>query len=213
MLTVIASDHTLPKLPFQNSLKIDVKTTSLISELVLSGMENFIPNNISINKDNSKPWFMSRCAVALAQYNYYYHLYQKEWCNRMLSVLLTACNQHKIVLKNTKSRYAQASHSKFENKELSSCVFWKISNKILNRGILPVPSSINGPEVILSVSDKAKIFAMNVASNSMLDDKGHLLPDFIPLLKQTLQSLCLLRMFPELYNASTMNVMAFLIVT
>lgn len=147
---------------------------------------------------------MSRCAVAIAQYNYYYHLYQKKWCNRRLSVLLTACNQHKKVLKNAKSSYEQASHSKFENKKLSSCVFWKISNKILNRGILPVPSSINDPEVISSVSDKAKIFAMNVASNSMLDDKGHLLPDFIPLMKQTLQSLCLPRMFTDLYNALTL---------
>lgn len=67
-----------------------------------------------------------------------------------------------------------------------------------------MPSSINDPEVISSVSDKAKIFAMNVASNSMLDDKGHLLPDFIPLMKQTLQSLCLPRMFTDLYNALTL---------
>lgn len=49
---------------------------------------------------------------------------------------------------------------------------------ILDRSKLLVPSIINGPEVISSISDKAKIFTMSFASNSMQDDMSHPLPDF-----------------------------------
>lgn len=37
---------------------------------------------------------------------------------------------------------------------------------------------INGPKVISSSSDKAKLFFMTFASNFMLDDKGHPFLDF-----------------------------------
>lgn len=42
---------------------------------------------------------------------------------------------------------------------------------------MSVPTVINDPEVISSLSDQADIFAVIFALNSKLDDKGHLHPD------------------------------------
>lgn len=48
---------------------------------------------------------------------------------------------------------------------------------------LSVPLIINGPGVITSLSNKAKLFTMSFVSNYTLDGKGQLLPDFLPLMK------------------------------
>ena len=51
--------------------------------------------------------------------------------------------------------------------------FWRIANSVL----------LNGPEVLSSASDKAKLFAENFSTNSHLDDSSisllalHVLPD------------------------------------
>lgn len=42
-----------------------------------------------------------------------------------------------------------------------------------------VPSIINSSEVISFLSDKAKLFSINFASHSILNDKSHLLFDFL----------------------------------
>ena len=83
------------------------------------------------------------------------------------------------VLRNAKDSYAASIQSRIENERLGSREFWKITNKVLNRGKTSVvPTVINGPELLSSASDKAKLFATNIAANSTLDDVGHPLPSF-----------------------------------
>lgn len=48
---------------------------------------------------------------------------------------------------------------------------------------LSVPLIINGPGVITSLSNKAKLFTMSFVSNYTLDGKGQPLPNFLPLMK------------------------------
>ena len=82
------------------------------------------------------------------------------------------------VLRNAKDSYAASIQSRIENERLGSREFWKITNKVLNRGKTSVgPTVINGPELLSSASDKAKLFATNIAANSTLD-VGHPLPSF-----------------------------------
>ena len=58
--------------------------------------------------------------------------------------------------------------------------FWRIANSVLNKGKSAIPSLFNGPEVLSSVSDKAKLFAKNFSTNSNLDDSGiSLLPRWL----------------------------------
>ena len=50
--------------------------------------------------------------------------------------------------------------------------FWRIANSVLNKGKSDIPPLFNGPEVLSSASDKAKLFAKNFSKNSNLDDSG-----------------------------------------
>ena len=44
--------------------------------------------------------------------------------------------------------------------------FWRAANIVLNKGKSALPPLFNGPEVLFSASDKAKLFAKNVYKNS-----------------------------------------------
>ena len=62
--------------------------------------------------------------------------------------------------------------------KLGSQDFWQIANSVLNKGKSAIPPLFNGPEVLSSASDKAKLFAENFFKNSNLDDSGISLPVF-----------------------------------
>ena len=61
---------------------------------------------------------------------------------------------------------------------LGSRDFWRIANSVLNKGKSAIPPLFNGPEVLSSSSDKAKLFAENFYKNSNLDGSGISLPAF-----------------------------------
>ena len=54
----------------------------------------------------------------------------------------------------------------------------RIANSFVNKGKSVIPPLFNGPEVLSSASDKAKLFAKNFSKNSNLDDSGISLPVF-----------------------------------
>ena len=60
--------------------------------------------------------------------------------------------------------------------KLGSRDFSLIANSVLNKGKSAIPPLFNGPEVLSSASDKAKLFAENFSKNSNLDDSGISLP-------------------------------------
>ena len=49
---------------------------------------------------------------------------------------------------------------------------WQIANSVLNKGKSAIHLLFNGPEVLPSASDKAKLFAEIFSKNSNLDDSG-----------------------------------------
>ena len=57
--------------------------------------------------------------------------------------------------------------------------FWQIVNSVLNKGKSAIPPLFNGPEILSSASDKAKLFAENFSLNSNLDHSGISLPVFL----------------------------------
>ena len=64
------------------------------------------------------------------------------------------------------------------SQKLGSHDFWGIANSVLNKGKSAIPSLFNGPKVLSSASNKAKLFAENFSENSNLDDSGSSLPVF-----------------------------------
>ena len=55
----------------------------------------------------------------------------------------------------------------------------RIANSVLNKGKSTAPPLFNGPEVLPSASDKAKLFSKNFSKNSNLDDSDISLPIFL----------------------------------
>ena len=53
-----------------------------------------------------------------------------------------------------------------------------IANRVLNKGKSAIPLLFNGPDVLSSASDKAKLFAENFSMNSYLDYSDISLPVF-----------------------------------
>ena len=76
-----------------------------------------------------------------------------------------ASNRCKRVLEAAKLAYANKTKESIRD-------FWRIANSVLNKGKSAIPPLFNGPEVLSSASDKAKLFAENFSLNSNLDDSG-----------------------------------------
>ena len=56
--------------------------------------------------------------------------------------------------------------------------FWRAANSVLNKGKSAIPALFNGPELLSSAFDEAKLIAKNVSKNSNLDGSGISLPIF-----------------------------------
>ena len=89
-----------------------------------------------------------------------------------------AINRCKRVLEAAKLEYATKTKESITSQKLCSRDFRRIADSVLSRGKSHIPPLFNGPEVLSSASDKARLFAENVSKNSNLDDSGISLPVF-----------------------------------
>ena len=128
-------------------------------------------------KPHSSPWFSAACAAAIAHRNHFFCLYQTEKSSDSKVKFRQASNHCKRVLEAAKLAYANKKES-ITSQKLGSHDFWQIANSVLNKGKSPIPPLSNGPEVLSSVYDKAKLFGENFSMNSNLDNSGISLPVF-----------------------------------
>ena len=89
-----------------------------------------------------------------------------------------ASNRGKRVLEAAKLAYANKTKKVHFSQKRGSHDFWQIANSVLNKGKSAIPQLFNGPEVLSSASDKAKLFAEMFSENSNIDDSGISLPVF-----------------------------------
>ena len=105
-------------------------------------------------------------------------MYQQNKCSESKVKFTQASNCCKRVLETAKLGYATKTKESITSQKLSSQDFWQIHNSVLNKGKSAIPPLFNGPEVLSSPSDKAKMFAKNLSKNPNLDDSGISLPVF-----------------------------------
>ena len=74
--------------------------------------------------------------------------------------------------------YANETKESITSQKLGSHDFWWIANIVLNKSKFAIPPLFNGPEVLSSPSDKARLFAETFSKNSILDNSGISLPVF-----------------------------------
>ena len=105
-------------------------------------------------------------------------MYQREKSSDSKVKFRQASNRSKRVLEAAKLAYANKTKESITSQKPGSCDFRRIANSVLNKGKSAIPPLFNGPEVLSSASDKAKLFAKIFSLNSNLDDSGVSLPVF-----------------------------------
>ena len=110
--------------------------------------------------------------------NHFFRLYQREKSSNSKLKFRQASNRCKMVLEVAKLAYANKTKETITSQKLGSRDFWRIVNSVFNKGKSAIIPLFNGPEVLSSASDKAKLFAENFPLNSNLDDLGISLPVF-----------------------------------
>ena len=83
-----------------------------------------------------------------------------------------------MVLQAAKLAYATKTKESITSQKLGSQDFWQITNSVLNKGKSAIPPLFNGPDVLTSASDKAKLFSKSFSKNSNLDYSVISLPVF-----------------------------------
>ena len=108
----------------------------------------------------------------------FFRLYQQNKSSESKVKFRQASNRCKRVLEAAKIAYATKTKESITSQKLGSRDFWRIANSVLKKGKSAIPPLFNGPEVLSSASDKAKLFAKIFSKNSNLDDSGISLPVF-----------------------------------
>ena len=159
-------DH-LRDVPWEDIFKLSASAAaSEFCEWVQVGIDVYIPHR----KYEVKPHSSHR--------NHFFRLYQQNKSSESKVKFRQASNHCKRVLEAVKLAYATKTKESITSHKLGSQDFWQIANSVLNKGKSAIPPLFNGPEVLSSASDKAKLFAKNFSKNSNLDDSGISLPAF-----------------------------------
>ena len=108
---------------------------------------------------------------------HFFRLYKKDKSDSKAK-LRQASNRCKRVLEAAKHAYANKTKESIISQKLGSRDFWQIANSVLNKGKSAIPPLFNGPELLSSASDIAKLFVENFSKNSNFDDSGISLPVF-----------------------------------
>ena len=139
----------------------------------------YIPDREYQVKPHSFPWISAACIAAMVHRNHFFHLHQQNKSSESKVQFRQARNHWKRVLEAAKLAYANKTKESITSQKLGSPDFWRIANSVLNKGKSAIPPLFNGPEVLSSASDKAKLFAKNFSKNSNLLDSGISLPVFL----------------------------------
>ena len=165
--------------PWEDIFKLGACTASSeFCEWVQIGIDVYIPHIKYQIKLHSSPWFSAACAAAIVHRNHFFSLYQREKSSDSNVKFRQVSNRCKRVLEAAKLAYANKTKESITSQRLGSRVFWRIANSILNKGKSAISPLFNGPEVLSSASEKAKLFAENFSLNSNLEDSGISLPLF-----------------------------------
>ena len=74
--------------------------------------------------------------------------------------------------------FSKLSYLHLISQKLESQDFWRIADSVLNKGKSGIAPLFKGPEMLFSVSDKAKLVAKSFSENSNLDEPSISLPSF-----------------------------------
>ena len=161
-------DH-LRDVPWEGIFKLSASAAaSEFCVWVQVGIDVYIPHRKYQAKPHSSPWFSAACAAAIVHRNHFFRLYQQNKSSESKVKFRQASNCCKRVLEAAKLAYTTKTKESITSQTLGSRDFWQIANSVLNKRKSAISPLFNGPEVLPSATDKAKLFAKNFSKNSNL---------------------------------------------
>ncbi|KAL7641293.1 UNVERIFIED_CONTAM: hypothetical protein RMT77_008431 [Armadillidium vulgare] len=143
-----------------------------ITEVILSGMEAYIPYSFPSTKPN-KPWFNSACSRAIRRRDAAFRNYRRLQTPESHATYISSRNRAKSILRDTKNSFLRRKCNNLSGSS-SSRPFWhfakNVNSNFASSSFPPLVSS-DGTTAVLP-SSKAELFAQTFASNSTLDDSG-----------------------------------------
>ena len=147
-----------------------------VTEVILSGMEAFIPHTFSPTKKN-QPWFNSDCNLAIRRRERAFRDYRSDSNPFNHALYISARNQAKATLRRTKNNYIRRKCDNLANSN-SSRSFWHLAKTLqLNFSDNSFPPLFRSDGTIATTpSEKSSLFSQTFAQNSTLDDSGSIPP-------------------------------------
>ena len=165
--------------PWDDIFKLSASATaSEFCEWVEVGINVYIPHHKYEVKAHSFLWFSVACAAAIIHRNHFFMFVQQNKSCESKVKFRQASNRCKRFLEAAELAYANKRKDFVTYQQLGSQEFWRIANRVLCKDKFAIAPLFNGPEVLSSASDKAKLLAKNIFKNSNLDDSGISLPVF-----------------------------------
>ena len=150
-------DH-LRDLPWEDIFKLSPSAAaSEFCEWVQVGIDVYIPHCKYQVKPHSSPWFSAACAATIVHRNHFFHLYQQNKSSKSKVKFRQASNCCKNVLAAAKLAYATKAKESITSQKLGFLDFWEIANSVLNKHKSAIPPLFDGPEVLSSAYEKAKL--------------------------------------------------------
>ena len=161
-------DH-LRDVPWEDIFKLSASAAaSEFCEWVQVGIDVYIPHRKYQVKPHSSPWFSAACGAAIVHRNPFFHLFQQNKSSESKVKFRQPSNRCKRVLGAAKLAYATKTKKSITSQKLGSWDFWQIANSVLNKSKSAIPPLFNGPEVLSSGSDKAKLLAKTFPRTQIL---------------------------------------------
>ena len=163
--------------PWKDVFKLSASAAaSEFCEWFQVGIDIYILHSLFKVKPCSSPWFSAACDAAIVHRNQFFCLDQQNKSSESKVKFRQASNCCKMLLESAKLAYANKAKDSNTSQKLGSRDFWRIANSVPNKGNSALPRLFNGPEVLSSVSAKAKLWAKNFSKNSNCEDLGISLP-------------------------------------
>ena len=148
-----------------------------VEELILSGMEAYVPHTITTFSP-SKPWFDGSCSDAIRQRDRAYRAWKDSPSAVTHSAFISSRNRCKAIIRKAKHSFIQKKCDDLSSSP-SNNAFWCLAKNVLNnfckKSNFP-PLFRSDGTIAVSPSDKASLFGSLFSANSTLDDSDALSP-------------------------------------
>ena len=153
-----------------------------VTEVIMAGIEAYIPSSIYHTPKGSQPWFDDRCSEAISQRDTAFKAWQQSPSEISHSCYISARNNAKSVLRSAKHNFLIRKCNELSSSSSESSL-WSLAKNIthnFSQSSFPPLFRADG-SVATTPGDKANLFGTLFSSNSTLDDSNFPVPPVSPL--------------------------------